>query len=103
MRAMSGVRLPVASCSSIRSTCNARARSVRAGSVASMPAPSRNAGQPLSSTSSEESWPTAPALSYDEPEQAGRVAVLLDDLGLRHITVAGHSSGGYVATALVGK
>jgi len=28
------------------------------------------------------------------------VAVLLDDLGLRHITVAGHSSGGYVATAL---
>jgi len=41
-----------------------------------------------------------PALSYDVPEQAGRVAVLLDDLGLRHITVAGHSSGGYVATAL---
>jgi pimeloyl-ACP methyl ester carboxylesterase len=34
------------------------------------------------------------------PEQAGRVAVLLDDLGLRHVTVAGHSSGGYVATAL---
>ena len=41
-----------------------------------------------------------PALSYDVPEQAGRVAVLLDGLGLRHITVAGHSSGGYVATAL---
>jgi pimeloyl-ACP methyl ester carboxylesterase len=41
-----------------------------------------------------------PALSYDVPEQAGRVAVLLDDLGLRHITLAGHSSGGYVATAL---
>jgi len=41
-----------------------------------------------------------PASSYDVPEQAGRVAVLLDDLGLRHVTVAGHSSGGYVATAL---
>jgi pimeloyl-ACP methyl ester carboxylesterase len=41
-----------------------------------------------------------PAPSYDVPEQAGRVAMLLDDLGLRHVTVAGHSSGGYVATAL---
>jgi pimeloyl-ACP methyl ester carboxylesterase len=41
-----------------------------------------------------------PAPSYDVPEQAGRVAVLLDDLGLRHVTLAGHSSGGYVATAL---
>ena len=41
-----------------------------------------------------------PAPSYDVPEQAGRVAVLLDDLGLRHVTVAGHSSGGYIATAL---
>jgi pimeloyl-ACP methyl ester carboxylesterase len=41
-----------------------------------------------------------PASSYDVPEQAGRVAMLLDDLGLRHVTVAGHSSGGYVATAL---
>ena len=41
-----------------------------------------------------------PAPSYDVPEQAGRVAVLLDGLGLRHVTVAGHSSGGYVATAL---
>jgi len=34
------------------------------------------------------------------PEQAARVAVLLDDLGLRHVPLAGHSSGGYVATAL---
>jgi pimeloyl-ACP methyl ester carboxylesterase len=34
------------------------------------------------------------------PEQAGRVAVLLDDLGLRQVTPVGHSSGGYVATAL---
>ena len=41
-----------------------------------------------------------PAPSYDVPELAGRVAALLDDLGLRHVTVAGHSSGGYVATAL---
>jgi pimeloyl-ACP methyl ester carboxylesterase len=41
-----------------------------------------------------------PASSYDVPEQAGRVAVLLDDLGLRHVTLVGHSSGGYVATAL---
>jgi pimeloyl-ACP methyl ester carboxylesterase len=41
-----------------------------------------------------------PAASYDVPEQADRVAVLLDDLGLHDVVVAGHSSGGYVATAL---
>ena len=41
-----------------------------------------------------------PASSYDVPEQASRVAVLLDSLGLRQVTLAGHSSGGYVATAL---
>ena len=41
-----------------------------------------------------------PAPSYDVPDQAGRVVMLLDDLGLRHITLVGHSSGGYVATAL---
>ncbi|MBO0785050.1 MAG: alpha/beta hydrolase [Actinobacteria bacterium] len=41
-----------------------------------------------------------PAPSYDVPAQAGRVAGLLDDLGLERVTVAGHSSGGYVATAL---
>lgn len=41
-----------------------------------------------------------PGPSYDVPEQAGRVAALLDDLGLRHVTLVGHSSGGYVATAL---
>ncbi|MFJ3876821.1 alpha/beta fold hydrolase [Streptomyces sp. NPDC090077] len=41
-----------------------------------------------------------PATSYDVPAQAGRVAALLDELGLRAVTVAGHSSGGYVATAL---
>ncbi|MFD9903541.1 alpha/beta fold hydrolase [Streptomyces sp. NPDC059063] len=41
---------------------------------------------------------TAP--SYSVPEQAGRLAVVLDELGLRPVTVVGHSSGGYVATAL---
>jgi pimeloyl-ACP methyl ester carboxylesterase len=41
-----------------------------------------------------------PAASYDVPGQAARVAALLDDLGLRGVTVVGHSSGGYVATAL---
>ncbi|WP_308288458.1 alpha/beta fold hydrolase [Streptomyces macrolidinus] len=41
-----------------------------------------------------------PATSYDVPVQAGRVAALLDDLGLRPVTVAGHSSGGCLATAL---
>lgn len=41
-----------------------------------------------------------PAPSYDVPDQAGRVAALLDDLGIGHVTLVGHSSGGYVATAL---
>lgn len=41
-----------------------------------------------------------PASSYDVPAQAERVAAVLDDLGLRHVVVAGHSSGGYVGTAL---
>ncbi|MFJ9406581.1 alpha/beta fold hydrolase [Streptomyces sp. NPDC101393] len=41
-----------------------------------------------------------PAPAYDVPAQAGRVAAVLDDLGLRHVVVVGHSSGGYVATAL---
>ncbi|MFG2314504.1 alpha/beta fold hydrolase [Streptomyces tendae] len=41
-----------------------------------------------------------PVPSYDVPLQAGRVAALLDDLGLRSVTVVGHSSGGYVAAAL---
>ncbi|CAM3329114.1 Lipase 3 [Stackebrandtia soli] len=38
--------------------------------------------------------------SYAVTEQAGRVAALLDELGLDHVIVAGHSSGGYIATAL---
>jgi pimeloyl-ACP methyl ester carboxylesterase len=41
-----------------------------------------------------------PAPSYEVPEQAGRLAELLDGLGLRHVTAVGHSSGGYIATAL---
>lgn len=38
--------------------------------------------------------------SYDVPAQAARVAAVLDDLGLGPVTVVGHSSGGYIATAL---
>ncbi|MEU4692416.1 alpha/beta fold hydrolase [Actinoplanes sp. NPDC023714] len=41
-----------------------------------------------------------PVGSATVPEQAGRVAALLDDLGLRRVAVAGHSSGGYVAVSL---
>ncbi|MFJ4867537.1 alpha/beta fold hydrolase [Streptomyces sp. NPDC088757] len=41
-----------------------------------------------------------PAPSYEVPAQADRVAAVLDGLGLRAVAVAGHSSGGYVATAL---
>ena len=42
--------------------------------------------------------PAAP--SQDVPAQANRVAAVLDDLGLRRVAVAGHSSGGYLGTAL---
>lgn len=41
-----------------------------------------------------------PARSYEVPAQAGQVAAVLDNLGLRRVAVAGHSSGGYVATSL---
>jgi len=41
-----------------------------------------------------------PAPSYNVPDQAGRVAAVLDDLGVHPVTAVGHSSGGYVATAL---
>ncbi|MFE3998965.1 alpha/beta fold hydrolase [Nocardioides sp. YIM B13467] len=42
---------------------------------------------------------TAP--TYAVPDQADRVAAVLDDLGItKDVAVAGHSSGGYVATAL---
>jgi pimeloyl-ACP methyl ester carboxylesterase len=41
-----------------------------------------------------------PARSYDVPDQADRVAALLDDLGLGLVAMAGHSSGGYIITAL---
>lgn len=41
-----------------------------------------------------------PAGSFDVPDQADRVAALLDGLGAGRVTAVGHSSGGYVATAL---
>jgi pimeloyl-ACP methyl ester carboxylesterase len=41
-----------------------------------------------------------PAPSYAVPEQAARVAAMLDGLGVRDVVAVGHSSGGYVATAL---
>lgn len=41
-----------------------------------------------------------PAGTFAVPDQADRVAALLDDLGTGRVTVVGHSSGGYVATAL---
>jgi pimeloyl-ACP methyl ester carboxylesterase len=41
-----------------------------------------------------------PAASYGVPAQAARVAAVLDHLGLRRVAVAGHSSGGWMATAL---
>jgi pimeloyl-ACP methyl ester carboxylesterase len=42
-----------------------------------------------------------PVSTYAVPQQAERVARVLDELGARNLTVVGHSSGGYVATALV--
>ncbi|MEU6499905.1 alpha/beta hydrolase [Streptomyces californicus] len=41
-----------------------------------------------------------PAASYDVPGQAAVVAAALDDLALGPVTAVGHSSGGYIATAL---
>ncbi|MEU3608073.1 alpha/beta hydrolase [Streptomyces sp. NPDC035033] len=41
-----------------------------------------------------------PSPPYDVPVQAGRVAAVLDGLGLGPVAAVGHSSGGYVATAL---
>lgn len=41
-----------------------------------------------------------PAPSYDVPAQSSRVAAMLDDLGFGPVAAVGHSSGGYVATAL---
>ncbi|MEV4108460.1 alpha/beta fold hydrolase [Nonomuraea sp. NPDC049695] len=38
--------------------------------------------------------------SYATPEQARRVGMALDRLGVKHAVVVGHSSGGAVATAL---
>ncbi|MBF6435602.1 alpha/beta fold hydrolase [Nocardia cyriacigeorgica] len=44
---------------------------------------------------------SAPAPTYAVAQQADRTAMVLDELGIRNPTVVGHSSGGYVATALV--
>jgi pimeloyl-ACP methyl ester carboxylesterase len=41
-----------------------------------------------------------PSGSYAVPAQAGVVAAMLDELDLSGVAVAGHSSGGFVATAL---
>ncbi|HEY8471953.1 MAG TPA: alpha/beta hydrolase [Natronosporangium sp.] len=41
-----------------------------------------------------------PADGYEVPAQARRVAAALDQQGIGAVTVVGHSSGGYVATAL---
>ncbi|WP_328531048.1 alpha/beta hydrolase [Nocardioides sp. NBC_00368] len=40
------------------------------------------------------------AATYAVPDQADRVAAVLDELGLGKVAVVGHSSGGYVATSL---
>ncbi|MFC9893485.1 alpha/beta fold hydrolase [Nocardia sp. NPDC127579] len=42
-----------------------------------------------------------PAPTYTVAEQADRIAAVLDELGVRRLRVVGHSSGGYVGTALV--
>ncbi|MFJ5849191.1 alpha/beta fold hydrolase [Streptomyces sp. NPDC092903] len=44
-----------------------------------------------------------PAPSYDVAEQAGRLAAAVDELALGRVTAVGHSSGGYIATALAGQ
>lgn len=44
---------------------------------------------------------SAPAPTYAVAQQADRTAAVLDELGVRNPKVVGHSSGGYVATALV--
>ncbi|WP_433310299.1 alpha/beta fold hydrolase [Micromonospora sp. CA-269861] len=38
--------------------------------------------------------------SYEVSDQADRVAAVLDNLGIRSVVTIGHSSGGYIATAL---
>ncbi|WP_326566314.1 alpha/beta hydrolase [Amycolatopsis rhabdoformis] len=43
---------------------------------------------------------STPPSSYAVPNQAARVAALLDELGLTSVVVVGHSSGGYVAASL---
>jgi pimeloyl-ACP methyl ester carboxylesterase len=43
---------------------------------------------------------TPDGASYAVPDQARRVGAALDGLGVQHVTVVGHSSGGAFATAL---
>jgi pimeloyl-ACP methyl ester carboxylesterase len=40
---------------------------------------------------------------YSIPDQARRVGLILDRIGVRHAIVIGHSTGGYVATELAGQ
>jgi pimeloyl-ACP methyl ester carboxylesterase len=40
------------------------------------------------------------ATTYAVPDQADRIAAVLDEVGVKEVAVVGHSSGGYVATAL---
>ncbi|KAF0845552.1 alpha/beta fold hydrolase [Nocardia caishijiensis] len=44
---------------------------------------------------------SAPMSTYTVARQADRVAAAMDELGVGDLRVVGHSSGGYVATALV--
>ena len=46
---------------------------------------------------------SSPAGGYDIPAQARRAGAVLDSLGAGRVTVIGHSTGGYVATALAGQ
>jgi pimeloyl-ACP methyl ester carboxylesterase len=41
-----------------------------------------------------------PDSGYSMAEQARRVGAVLDQLGVRHAIVVGHSTGGYVTTSL---
>ena len=46
---------------------------------------------------------SAPEGGYEIPAQARRAGAVLDRLGAGQVTVIGHSTGGYVATALAGQ
>jgi pimeloyl-ACP methyl ester carboxylesterase len=44
--------------------------------------------------------PAGPDGGYDVPAQVSRISAALDRLGVHQVTAIGHSSGGYLATAL---